>query len=90
MRAHGFLGSDMEDVSAGDAETAGGSGEAARARAGGGDGAEVGAVGGVAEVEGAGGGYGVAEALEGWGMLICLLGLWWEQRVGGFDLRGRW
>jgi hypothetical protein len=52
MRAHGFLGSDVVDVSPGDAETAGGSGEAARAGAGGGDGAEVGAVGGVAEVEG--------------------------------------
>ncbi len=84
MRSHGFLSSNVVDVSAGDAETAGGSGQAARAGAGGGDGAEVGAVGGVAEVEGAGGGYGVAEALERGGVLICLLGLWWEQRVGGF------
>jgi len=74
MRTHGFLSGNVVDVSAGDAETAGGSGEAARARAGGGDGAEVAAVGGVAEVEGAGGGYGVAEALGGGGGLRIIVG----------------
>jgi len=80
MRAHGFLSSDMIDVSASDAKTARRSGEAAWARAGGGDGAEVGAVGGVPEIEGAGGGYGVAEALGGGGVLVYLIG--WDGKEG--------
>lgn len=65
MRTHGFLGSNVVDVSAGDAETARRGGETARARTEGGDGPEVGAVAGVPEVERAGGGDGVAEALGG-------------------------
>ena len=62
MGADGFLGRDVVDVGARDAEAAR---TAADAGAGGRDGAEIGGVAGVAEVEDAVGGYGVAEALEG-------------------------
>ena len=62
MGADGFLGRDVVDICACDAEAAR---TAADAGAGGGDGGEVGGVGGVAEVEDAVGGDGVAEALEG-------------------------
>lgn len=86
MRAHGFLGGDMVDVSAGDAETAvvvvvvvvvghGGTGAAAEAVAGGIDGGEVGGEGGVAEVEVPAGGYGVAETL--WGFVSGFFFLVW-------------
>lgn len=64
----------MVDVGAGDAEAAAGGGPADDAGAGGGDGEEGGCVLAVSEVEDAVGGYGVAEALEGEGVIRRWIG----------------
>lgn len=100
--ADGFLGGDVVDICARDAEAAQGRGAAAGAGAGGEDGREVGCVGGVAEVEGPGGSDGVAEAL-GRGVLaigfqmsrvgFCFVrwegkGLMWEGGVAEHEGRG--